>query len=395
MISRPSDDPLPDRILGQVRGQRARLIELLKRLVEAESPSSRPREHGKIQSVLQGELQALGYLARLTRGTDVARHLYARPARRDRALPLQLLIGHYDTVWPLGTTAERPFTVEDNVIRGPGVFDMKGGLAQIILALTALRDLDLEPPLTPLVFVNADEEIGSRSSTRAIVALARRSDRAYVLEPALGEQGDLKTERKGVGRFTVRVIGKAAHAGLDPKGGASAILELSHVIQKLFALNDPDAGVTVNVGTVDGGLQPNVIAPFSQAVVDVRVPTLADGERIEKSILGIEPVTPGVRLRIEGGIGRPSMEKTARNEALWQEAQRRGAALGLEFGQGRAGGGSDGNTTSQFTATLDGLGPVGDGAHAEHEFLFIDKTLERSALLAMLLLAPATRGESP
>jgi len=240
----------------------------------------------------------------------------------------------------------------------------------------------------PVVFVNSDEEIGSRTSTRYIRALARSVERAFVLEPSMGEEGAIKTERKGIGRFTVVVHGKAAHAGLDPEAGASAILELSHVIQQLFALNDADKGITVNVGTVDGGLQPNVIAPHSQAVVDVRVPTLADGKRIEQAILGLQPTVPGVRLSIDGGIGRPSMERTPRNRALWKQAREFGKGLGLELKQVRAGGGSDGNTTSQYTATLDGLGPVGHGAHAEHEFLYLDKTLERTALLALLLLAP-------
>ncbi len=158
-------------------------------------------------------------------------------------------------------------------------------------------------------------------------------------------------------------------------------------------MNDADKGITVNVGTIDGGLQPNVIAANSQAVVDVRVPTIADGERITAEILGIEPVTEGVRLHISGRIGRPSMEFTPRNKALWEQAFEIGQSLGLDLQHGRAGGGSDGNTTSQYTATLDGLGPVGHGAHAEHEFLYIDKTLERAALLTLLLTAPSTNGE--
>jgi glutamate carboxypeptidase len=210
----------------------------------------------------------------------------------------------------------------------------------------------------------------------------------------MGEKGLVKTERKGIGRFTITVHGKAAHAGLDPEGGASAILELSHVIQTMFALNDADSGTTVNVGMVDGGLQPNVIAAHSQAVVDVRVATLADGDRITRTIKELESVTPGVRLSIEGGIGRPALERTDRNDALWQQASDLGTELGIELQRGRAGGGSDGNTTSQYTATLDGLGAVGHGAHAEREFLYIDRTLERTALLALLLLAPLTDGGS-
>jgi glutamate carboxypeptidase len=318
------------------------------------------------------------------------RHVYARPAGRKRNRPSQVIIGHYDTVWPVGTVADRPFTIDGNVIRGPGVFDMKAGLVQIILAIKTMQELGVEPELTPLVFVNADEEIGSRTSTKYIRQLARIANRALVLEPALGDEGDLKTERKGIGRFTITVHGKAAHAGLDPAAGASAILELSHVIQKLFAMNDADKGITINVGTVDGGVQPNVIAPHSTAVVDVRVPTLADGDRIEKLIHGIQAETPGVRLRIDGSIGRPSMESTPRNEALWTQTKALADDLGFDLGRAKVGGGSDGNTTSQYTATLDGLGPVGHGAHAKHEFMYIDKTLERAALLTMLLLAPPT-----
>jgi glutamate carboxypeptidase len=382
-----------ERVRNFVTGQQDSLISLLRCLVEAESPSSQPASHDRIRAILKKELADIGYLVIEAGYNGGPRHLYARPLDRRRGHGLQLLIGHFDTVWPVGTVAERPFSVNGNRVHGPGVFDMKGGLSQLLLALRALHELDVEVPLTPIVFLNADEEIGSRSSSGYIRMLARRARRTFVLEPAMGDDGDIKTERKGIGRFTITVHGKAAHAGLDPEGGASAILELSHVIQSLFALNDPDDGITVNVGTIDGGIHPNVIAPHSTAVVDVRVPTVEAGEYIEQAIHGIEPSTPGVRLHVEGSIGRPSMEATPRNAALWQQARAIGAELGLELRAARAGGGSDGNTTSQYTATLDGLGPVGDGAHAEHEFLYIDKTLERTALLAMLLQAPAE--ESP
>lgn len=381
-------DALADRILAHVRDQEPLLIRLLRDLVIAESPSAQPAVHDSARHVLVAALLDLGFYTLRIGHNPGPQHIYARPARRRRGAALQLVVGHYDTVWPVGTIRERPFKVDGNIIRGPGVFDMKGGLVQLVLALHALRKLGLEPALTPVLFINADEEVGSRSSTRYIRGLAQHARRAFVLEPAFGEAGSLKTERKGIGRFTVTVHGKAAHAGLDPSGGASAILELSHVIQKLFALNDPESGITVNVGTIDGGVQPNVIAPQSSAVADVRVPSNADGERIEKLIRAIEPETPGVRLRIEGAIGRPSMEATPRNQALWEQAVTVAAKFGIELTRARVGGGSDGNTTSQYTATLDGLGPVGHGAHAPHEFLYIDKTLERAALLAMLLLAP-------
>jgi glutamate carboxypeptidase len=385
---------LADRVLQHIRDQHMLLVDLLNDLVTAESPSSEPAIHEQARHFFMSALIELGYFAHEVGLHDGPCHVYARPARRDRKAPIQLLVGHYDTVWPVGTTNERPFTVNGNIVRGPGVFDMKGGLVQLILAIKTLRDLDLEPTLLPVIFVNADEEIGSRTSTRYISMLARRANRAFVLEPSLGRDGSLKTERKGIGRFKVTVHGKAAHAGLDPEDGASAILELSHVIQKLFAMNDDDRGITVNVGTVDGGIRPNVIAANSSAVIDVRVPTIADGDRIEKLIHNMKPEVPGVRLRIEGAIGRPSMESTPRNAALWNHAQQIGKQLGLDLSHAKVGGGSDGNTTSQFTATLDGLGPVGGGAHARREFIYIDKTLERAALLTMLLLSPDVATES-
>lgn len=384
-----------DRLLHYIRGQKAAMIDLLRHLVDAESPSSHPEAHRLVVSVLTSALNELGFRVRVLWTEKSHEHIYAVRTDRTRHQPAQLLLGHYDTVWPLGTVANRPFTVDGNVIRGPGSFDMKGGLTQIIFALKAIQELSLPLPMEPVVFFNSDEEIGSRTSTKYVRALAKSVGRAFVLEPAMGDEGSLKTARKGIGRFTIVVHGKAAHAGLDPEAGASAILELSHVIQALFALNDASKGITVNVGTIDGGLQPNVIAAYGQAVVDVRVTTAADGDRIEKAIHGIQPVTSGVRLQIEGGIGRPAMELTPRNNALWLQAAGLGRRLGLNLQHARAGGGSDGNTTSQYTATLDGLGPVGHGAHAEHEFLYLDKTLERTALLALLLAAPPSRGVSP
>lgn len=377
-----------DQVRDFINDQKDALVSLVQRLVEAESPSAHPECHDSVRRILATALMDVGYVVREPGVPAGVHHIFARPAERRRDRGNQLLVGHFDTVWPIGTIEKRPFTVNGNTMRGPGVFDMKGGLAQMVLALRSIRELRLEPPLTPVLLLNADEEIGSRTSSTYIRMLARRAERAFVLEPAMGEDGKLKTERKGIGRFTITVFGKAAHAGLDPESGASAILELSHVIQTLFGFNDPDKGITVNVGTVDGGIQPNVIAPHGTAVVDVRVPTLESGNAIEKAIHGIEAVTPGVRLHVEGRIGRPSMEATPRNSALWRQAKALGKDLGLDLRPARAGGGSDGNTTSQYAATIDGLGPVGDGAHAEHEYLCIDKTLERAALLTLLLLAP-------
>lgn len=379
---------IAERVLDHVNNQQHVLTGLIQDLVEAESPSAHPETHDNVRRILRLALASVGYDSRETGTPNQPRHVFARPADRVRGRPSQLVIGHFDTVWPVGTLTERPFRIDGNVIHGPGSFDMKGGIAQLIVALHTIRDLRLETPVVPVVFINADEEIGSRSSTRYIRLLAAHAVRAFVLEPALGERGDIKTARKGIGRFTITVHGKAAHAGLDPEAGASAILELSHVIQKLFALNDVERGITVNVGTIDGGIQPNVIAPHSKAVVDVRVPTVAAGNEIEYIIHSLKPTNPDVRLHIEGRIGRPSMEATPRNHKLWEQVHQAGEDLGIDLHQARAGGGSDGNTTSQLTATVDGLGPVGDGAHAVHEHLLVDRTLERAALLTMLLTSP-------
>ncbi len=363
-------------------------LSLLERLARIESPSSTPASQDAVLAIIAGELQGLGYRVRRLPGRNTGGHLYAAPQGRVRGQPVQLLLGHCDTVWPLGTLESMPLAREGDTLRGPGVYDMKAGLAQIVAALRALRALELRPDVQPLVLVNSDEEIGSRESGRYIRRLARVADRALVLEPSLGPAGKLKTLRKGVGRFTIKVRGKAAHAGLDPQAGASAILELSHVIQKLFALNDAQRGVSVNVGMIDGGLRPNVIAPESSATVDVRVPTQEDAQRIEAAIRQLRPETLGVALHIEGRFGRPPLERTPANVALWAIAQETAKALGFALEEGMAGGGSDGSTTSLYTPTLDGLGAVGDGAHAPHEHVSIDRIAERSALLTLLMLAP-------
>jgi glutamate carboxypeptidase len=361
---------------------------LLKDLVLMETPSTDPDSQMQIRQRLKTEFEEIDYRVNLVPGRSSGGHVYAAPKNRRKQQPAQLMIGHCDTVWPIGTLQTMPLVLEDDTLRGPGVYDMKAGLVEMVYALRAIESLGLTPGVAPLCFINSDEEIGSHESTRYIRALAQRVDRCMVMEPSLGLSGKIKTARKGVGRFTVTVQGKAAHAGLDPGAGASAILELSHVIQKLFELNDPEHGTSVNVGVIDGGIRPNMVAPESRAVVDVRVETQAIAEQVEATIHGIEAVTPGVSLMIEGHIGRPPMEHTDQNQRLWRIAQELGEDLDLALEQGTAGGGSDGNTTSLFTATIDGMGAVGDGAHAHHEYIYVDLLPVRCALLTLLLLAP-------
>jgi len=326
-----------------LREQRRAMTRFLERLALAESPSSYPERQEEVLTILSEALAELGYRVHRVPGRRSGGHLYARLHKRGFGGPVQLLLGHCDTVWPPGTCDEMPVEVGDGVVRGPGVYDMKGGLAQMVFALRALRALGLEPSVAPVIFVNSDEELGSRESTHHIRRLARVAERAFVLEPSLGLAGKLKTARKGAGRFSVAVRGEAAHAGLDPGRGTSAILELSYLIQALFALNDPIRGITVNVGTIDGGSSPNVVAPESRALVDVRVTTAEDAHRIEEDILSLEPVTPGAKVLVEGGVGRPPMERTPRNRALWETARRLGKELDLDLEEGVAGGCSDGN----------------------------------------------------
>ena len=382
-------------LLDYLHSRKSSMGSLLEELVLAESPSTVPVAQQQVLALLQKALEQRDYRVRRIRGRHTGGHLLAVPNIRQRQTlggcpqPIQLLLGHSDTVWPLGTLAKMPLILRQGKMYGPGIYDMKAGLVQTIFALEALAVKDFATLVAPVILINSDEEIGSYESTPQIRRLAKIAERAFVMEPSLGTTGKLKTRRKGIGEFTVRILGQAAHAGLEPEKGASAILELSFVVQKLFQLNDPQRGITVNVGTIDGGLRPNVVAPESQAVVDVRVLHPEDVPRIEAAILGLQPTNPDTQLIIEGQIERPPMAKTPGNQKLWQLAQQAASELGLEIEEGTAGGSSDGNLTSLYTPTLDGLGAVGDAAHAPGEFIYLDQMVERAALLARLLLAPS------
>jgi glutamate carboxypeptidase len=380
---------LGEKILRVAEDEKEAMISFIMELASLESPSDTPEAQVPVQAHLTSALEELGFRVRKLPGKKAGGVLFAVPRERARNRPAQLLMGHCDTVWKIGTLETMPVVLEGGRLKGPGVFDMKAGLAQMVFALKILRKLGLEPEVTPVILVNSDEEIGSPESGRTIRLVARRVIRAFVPEPAMGEKGKLKTVRKGMARYTVRVTGKAAHAGLDPTGGASAILELSHVIQALHAMTQLERGISVNVGVISGGTRPNVIAPEAVAEVDVRLLSLQDGEEMDHRIRALTPTVPGTRLEIQGGILMGPLERTPRNRALWEAARGAATELGMALEEATVGGGSDGNTASQFAATLDGLGAVGDGAHASHEFLYVDKQVERCALLArLLLLAP-------
>jgi glutamate carboxypeptidase len=293
---------------------------------------------------------------------------------------------HYDTVWPLGTLAKQPFEIRDGRAYGPGVYDMKASIAMVETALQAIQSLGEDLPRPLLVLLTSDEEIGSPSSRPHIEQLAQESAYVLVAEPP-AIKGALKTSRKGVGRFIVEVNGRASHAGTQPEKGISATHELAHQILRLGELNDPTKGTTVNVGIMHGGTRRNVVAARAVAEVDVRAWTREETERLKSAIYGLKPVHDRAVIKVRGGFGRPPMERSEANVSLFHKAQEVGRALGLELSESASGGGSDANFTSALgVPTLDGLGAVGDGAHADDEHILLEPLPIRTALLAALIL---------
>ncbi|MEJ2162543.1 MAG: M20/M25/M40 family metallo-hydrolase, partial [Robiginitalea sp.] len=316
-------------IMAWMESRRESMISFIKELSRMESPSSERKALEGLLQWLKHQMDEAGLYTLWVPGRISGGYLYARPAEKVRNQPIQLVVGHVDTVWPLDTLRDMPLKESENRLSGPGVYDMKAGITQIFFALKCLSALDFMPGVLPVVLINSDEEIGSRESTDAIRRLARIADRAFVLEPPLGLEGKLKTARKGLGRFTLTVHGKAAHAGLDPEKGINAIVEMARLVQELYALNDFEKGTTVNVGMIEGGISPNTVAPKSSVVVDVRVPTSVEGSRVEEAIRSLCTQTPEVRMEIEGGFGRPPMETNSRNQQLWALAAKTGQSLGI------------------------------------------------------------------
>ena len=393
-MTAPIDTSTARQIQQQLESDHGYLLELLKRLVEAESPSTVAASQSNVQQLLRDEREVLDYRSHQIPGRETGGYLVGTPKSRKRGAPVQVLLGHCDTVWPLGTLQTMPIEIRDGRMTGPGVFDMKAGLVQMIGALRAIERLELVPEVTPILLINSDEEIGGAESKTAVIRLSRVADRVLVVEPALGPTGKLKTARKGVGQFTVEIAGKAAHSGLDPGKGISAILELSHVIQKLFALNDLDNGISVNVGIIEGGTRANVVAAQSRAQIDIRVVSVHQADEIEAAVRAIGAELEGTQIEFKGGFEVLPLERTPRNRVLWDIARESAALIDLDLEETLAGGASDGNLASQYAATLDGLGPVGDGAHAAHEFIQIDSLVERGALLTMMLLAPCLSNQA-
>ncbi|QFU81063.1 M20 family metallopeptidase [Natronorubrum aibiense] len=385
MTASENESAVEQQLLDWAHAHREDLERSLLELVELETPTENPETFDAFFDRLAGDFHELGLETERIPGDETGGRLEAWSPGRNNADEIQLVIGHADTVWPLGTVEEDPPEIRDDVLEGPGALDMKGGLTQAVFALRALEDLSLESSLPVHVLVSSDEEIGSPESKPRIIELAKQANRVFVLEPASGPEGKIKTARKAVGHFTVTIEGKAAHAGLEPEEGASATEELGTVIHRLHELTDIDSGVTVNVGQVEAGLRSNVVAPNARAEVDVRAPTDDAAEAVAAEIRSLEATTPGTKLTIDGGFGRPPMEPTAGNRLLWERIQTLGDRLGLTLEGTRSGGASDGNDASQHAPTIDGFGAVGDGAHQTYEYVKLDALAERVALLAACL----------
>jgi glutamate carboxypeptidase len=372
-------------ILDLLGSRKEQMLEELERLVANESPSHDKASLDRLAQTLAGRLRGLGGETEIVDNAAGGNHVVARFTGPDQKSPA-LVLGHFDTVWPIGTLARMPVREETGRLFGPGIFDMKASLVMTNQVLEAFQALGLTMPRPLIVLYTSDEEIGSPGSRPLIEDLARKCEYVLVLEPPLAD-GSLKTARKGVGRFTIEIEGKAAHAGVAPESGASAIVELAHQILRIQALNGASVGTTVNVGVVQGGTTANVVPARAVAEVDVRVSTQSDAATIERELRFLKPVTPGTRIKVEGRFSRPPMERTAAIASLFARAREIGLELGQNLNEGSTGGGSDGNFTAALgVPTLDGLGALGDGAHAESEHIVIESMPPRAALLAALLL---------
>ena len=360
--------------------RRDEMVQLLRQLVELESPSNEKEAVDKLSSFLAERLQALGCEVEVIPQEQYGNHVLASWGEGE---PPILVLCHMDTVWATGEIKKRPFRVEGNKAFGPGVFDMKAGIVQAIFALEAAQKRGLVQRRIVFLF-NSDEEPGSFSSRPIIEELARKAKVALVLEPSV-PPGALKTFRKGLGRFEITVKGRAAHSGADFEKGISAIDELARQVLKLHQLTDLEKGTTVNVGVFQGGTRANVVAAEARVEVDMRAATLEEAEKVVKEILSLKPELEGTEIEVRGGLNRPPMERTPAIVELFNHAQALAHELGFDITEAGTGGGSDGNFTAALgVPTLDGLGAVGDGGHAVHEYVDLEYLPERTALLTRL-----------
>jgi len=371
-----------------VAARQREIVALLRQFVECESPSDDPAAVNRFVELVSDTVAPMARVKSCP-GGRFARHLLCEmnlPGRKKSGRIL--VLGHSDTVWPLGTLRSMPFREAEGRLWGPGVLDMKAGIAFFVFAARALRDLEIAVPSKVLLLLNSDEEVGSQSSRPLTEKNARASHAVLVLEPGTGLQGNLKTARKGVGGFTIVVRGKASHAGVDFASGASAVLELARQIGHIAEFTQPPRGITVNPGVISGGTRSNVVAAEARAEVDIRVMKLKDAAALEKKFRALRAFDSRCTIEVGGGLNRPPMERSAGIVKLFRTARSLARGLGVDVGESLSGGGSDGNFTAALgIPTLDGLGGVGEGAHAANESILANRIADRTALIGKLLAA--------
>ena len=374
-------------LLAFARSKQSEIVALIRELVECESPSDHPPSVDRFVELLRSKLD--GAKIRTFSGGRFGRHLRAEftlPGPRKRRDGWILALGHSDTVWPLGTLAQMPFREKSGRLWGPGVLDMKSGIVFFLFALRALRELDIPVARKVVLQVNSDEEVGSESSRPLTEDAARHSSAVLVLEPGTGLAGKIKTARKGVGAYRVTVHGRASHAGVDFENGASAVLELARQIDRIAGFTNLQRGLTVNPGVIAGGTRSNVVAAEAWVEVDMRIARLKDAPALDKKFHSLRPIDKRCSVQVTGGMNRPPMERTSAIGKLFEMARGCAQELGVKLEESSTGGGSDGNFTAALgVPTLDGLGGVGEGAHAVNESILINRIADRTALLAMLL----------
>ena len=372
-------------LTGAVANRQSQMLKMLGELVRLESPTEDPAAVNRCVTLLEGWIKASGGKSRRSRQKAAGDLLMGRfgPVR-SAAKPLMLL-GHLDTVWPLGTLKKMPFRVGEGRAWGPGVLDMKAGVVMALSALSILQETgQLSRPV--MLLLNSDEETGSDHSRALTESLAKRCGAVFVLEPAQGVPGAYKTARKGVANYRLQVQGVAAHSGVDFAQGHSAVLELGRQIERASAFTNPARGITVNAGVVGGGTRSNVVPAEAWAEFDVRIAKAVDAQRIDRRFRTLRPVDRQCRLEVSGGLNRPPMERTSGTVTLFRRAATMAAGLGFQLQEAATGGGSDGNFTSALgIPTLDGMGAVGEGAHAQHESILLDALVPRTALLAAMI----------
>lgn len=375
-----------DPILSYIQARQPELVALIRQFVECESPSDSPSAVDRFVELVSDTAAPFARI-RTVQGGAFGKHLLCEmslPGRRKTGQVLAL--GHSDTVWPLGALATMPFREADGRLWGPGVLDMKSGIAFFLFAARAMRELEIPAPSKVLLQINSDEEVGSESSRALTEKNAAKSKAVLVLEPGTGLDGKLKTARKGVGDYTITVHGRASHAGVDFGAGASAILELARQIDRVATFTDLKRGITVNPGVLSGGTRSNVVAAEARVEVDIRVMKLKDAPALDRKFRSLKPVDRRCTIEVTGGLNRPPMERSAGITQLFRTAQKLARELGVELAESMTGGGSDGNFTAALgVPTLDGLGAVGEGAHAPNESILVERIADRAALIAKLL----------